>query len=48
MALEKNDTWMRSSMGKEAISCKWVFTVKHKVDGSIKRFKSRLVAWGFT
>lgn len=29
--------------GKEVIDCKWVFTVKHKSDGSVERYKARLV-----
>ncbi|GMP55310.1 hypothetical protein CsSME_00020164 [Camellia sinensis var. sinensis] len=33
---------------KRTVGCKWVYTVKHKPDGSIKRYKARLVAKGFT
>lgn len=29
---------------KQAIGCKWVFKVKHKVDGYIERYKAILVA----
>lgn len=34
--------------GKRTVGCKWIFTVKHKADGSVERFKARLVAKGFT
>ncbi|KAH9741647.1 protein kinase domain-containing protein [Citrus sinensis] len=33
---------------KKIVGCKWVFTVKHKADGSIERFKASLVAKGYT
>ena len=50
MALEKIGTWIIIELpsGKKAVSCKWVFTVKHKADRSIKWLKARLVARGFT
>jgi hypothetical protein len=49
-ALQKNDTWTLVPLPKEkkAVGCKWVFSIKHKVDGSIKRYKARLVAKGYT
>ncbi|KAJ7950679.1 Retrovirus-related Pol polyprotein from transposon TNT 1-94 [Quillaja saponaria] len=49
-ALSKNDTWELASLphGKRAVGCKWVFTIKRKADGTIKRYKARLVARGFT
>ncbi|CAL9005979.1 unnamed protein product, partial [Prunus brigantina] len=34
--------------GKKAVGCRWVFTLKHKADGSIDRYKARLVAKGYT
>ncbi|CAL8130892.1 unnamed protein product [Prunus armeniaca] len=34
--------------GKKAVGCRWVFTLKHKADGSIDRHKARLVANGYT
>ena len=49
-ALEKNGTWEITELpkGKKPVGCKWIFTVKHKADGSIERFKARLVAKGLT
>ena len=49
-ALSKNETWELVSppLDKKLVGCKWVFTVKHRADGSIERFKARLVAKGFT
>lgn len=33
--------------GIKTISCKWIYKVKMHVDGSIKKFKATLVAWGY-
>jgi len=30
------------------VGCRWIFTIKHKVDGTIDRYKARLVAKGYT
>jgi histone deacetylase 1/2 len=30
------------------VGSRWVYRIKHHVDGSIKRYKTRLVARGFT
>lgn len=48
-ALQANNTWTLASFprGKKAIGYKWVYKVKHKVDGSVKRLKARLVAKGY-
>ncbi len=34
--------------GRKPISCKWVFKIKHGVDGEVECYKARLVARGFT
>ena len=48
-ALEANHTWSVTPLPshKAPIGYKWVYKIKHKVDGSIERFKARLVAKGY-
>lgn len=49
-ALLKNNTWTLVPLpeGKRTVGCRWVFSVKHKADGSVDRYKARLVAKGYT
>jgi hypothetical protein len=48
-ALDANKTWELVLLPerKKAIGCKWVYKVKHNSDGSISRYKTRLVAKGY-
>ena len=49
-ALVANGTWEEYVLPKGAnlVSTKWVFTVKVKKDGTVERYKARLVARGFS
>ncbi|KAJ4769875.1 Retroelement pol polyprotein-like [Rhynchospora pubera] len=47
-ALERNGTWTIENLphGKKAIGCKWVYRIKYHSDGTIERYKARLVVLG--
>ncbi|XP_039050208.1 uncharacterized protein LOC120191304 [Hibiscus syriacus] len=50
-ALESNKTWTLIELPqakKKLIVCKWVFTMNYNSNEIVERFKSRLVAKGFT
>ena len=49
-SLQKNETWelVDRPLRKKPIGCRWVYTVKHKEDSTIKRFKERLVEKVYT
>ncbi|KAL0414099.1 UNVERIFIED_CONTAM: Retrovirus-related Pol polyprotein from transposon RE1 [Sesamum radiatum] len=50
LALERNHTWEITQLppGKRAIGWKWVFPLKLKTEGTVDRYKVRLVAKGYT
>lgn len=49
-SLKKNDTWkiVDLPIGKKSMGCRWIFTVKYFADGTIDRYKARLVEKGYS
>ena len=49
-ALQRMHTWdlMPLPSGITPVSCRWVYKIKTRADGSVERHKARLVARGFT
>jgi hypothetical protein len=47
--IKKNDVWeiVPRPKSKDVVSSKWLFKIKHVVDGSIEKYKARFVAHGF-
>jgi hypothetical protein len=47
--LDANATWELVALPKDkkAIGCKWVYKIKHNADGSMNRYKARLVTKGY-
>jgi hypothetical protein len=46
----KNDVWeiVRILKSKDVVSSRWIFKIKHVVDGSIEKYKARFDAHGFS
>jgi hypothetical protein len=49
-ALHQNGMWelVPLPLAKKIVGCKWVYTVKFNLDGSIEWLKARLVDKGYT
>ena len=49
-ALVRNQTWelVKLPPGKRTIGCRWVYTVKYKANGTLDKYKAKLVAEGYT
>jgi hypothetical protein len=46
----KNDVWdvVPRPEGKSVVTSKWIYKIKHAVDGSIEKYKARFMARGFS
>jgi hypothetical protein len=49
-SLSSSNVWKLAELpaGRKAVGCKWVFKIKRKADGSVDKYKARLVAQGFS
>jgi hypothetical protein len=45
-----NDVWdiVSRSEGKSMVSSRWIFKIKHTVDGSIEKYKAKFMVRGFS
>ena len=48
-SLIDNKTWTLTPLpiGRKSIGCKWIFKIKYNADGSVERYKARVVAKGY-
>ena len=48
-SIMKNDVWevVPRSKDKSVVSSKWIYKMKHSIDGNIEKYKARFVARGF-
>ena len=48
-SIMKNDVWdvVLRPEGKSIVTSKWIYKIKHDVDGSIEKYKARFAARGF-
>ncbi len=49
-SIMKNDVWVvvPRPQGKAVVTSKWLYKIKHAVDGSVEKCKAHFVAHGFS
>ena len=49
-SIMKNDVWVivPRPQDKEVVTSKWLYKIKHAVDGSLEKYKACFVAHGFS
>jgi hypothetical protein len=49
-SIMKNDVWdiVWRPQGKSVVSSKWIYKIKHAIDGSVEKYKARFMARGFS
>ena len=49
-SIMKNDVWeiVPRPEGKSVVTSRWLYKMKHAENGSVEKYKSRFVAWGFS
>ena len=49
-SIMKNDVWdvVLRPEGKLVVTSKWIYKIKHAVDGSIEKYKAIFMAHGFS
>jgi Reverse transcriptase (RNA-dependent DNA polymerase) len=50
IAMNKNHTWdiIPLPEGKKPVGCRWIYKIEFNSDGTIERYKAKLVAKGYT
>ena len=49
-SIMENDVWevVPRPAGKLVVDSRWLYKIKHAIDGSVEKYKARFVARGFT
>jgi hypothetical protein len=49
-SIMKNDVWevVPRLEGKSVLTSRWIYKIKHAVDGIVKKYKARFMAGGFS